>query len=64
MFGSYTIHESANSLNISNHLETFFNSQHQLQEVFDAANVDDQTKQRWLHAGQVASDFLYEHLIK
>jgi predicted esterase len=63
MFGSYFIHQKADSLQIPNHLKTYPKYGHELQKHFIPILRSSATKRRWLDAGKVAADFLYGKLL-
>jgi len=64
LYGSYAIHNRANTLNIPNRLQVYKGYSHELQKRFNPLFRSAATKQRWLEAGQFAADFLYEQLFK
>ena len=63
MYGSYLIHQKADSLQIPNHLKTYTDYGHELQKHFIPILRSAGTKRRWLDAGKTAADFLYEQLL-
>ena len=63
-YGSLSIHEKADELQIPNRLKIFEGYAHELQKHFNPFFSSAATKQRWLEAGQFAADFLYEELYK
>lgn len=63
MYGSYHIHQTADSLKIPNRLKTFDRFGHELQKHFIPIFRSRATKRRWLEAGQFAADFLYKEVI-
>ena len=64
MFGSYAIHQKANSLEIPNQLRTYDRYGHELQRHFLPILRSRATKKRWLSAGQLASDFIYKQFFQ
>ena len=63
MYGSYLIHQKADSLQIPNHLKTYIGYGHELQKHFIPILRSAATKRRWLDAGKIAADFLYDQLL-
>jgi len=65
LFGGVDIHKNADKLHIPNELKIFDGYAHELQKHFNPVfPVGKATKQRWMAAGQFASDFLYKVLFK
>lgn len=65
LYGSIAIHNKATTLHIPSGIKIFDGYSHELQKNFNplfAAGAA--TKQRWLEAGQLAADFLFEQLLK
>lgn len=65
LHGGLDIHKEADALHIPNDLKVFEGYSHELQKHFNPIfPVGKATKKRWLEAGQVAADFLYDNLFK
>jgi acetyl esterase/lipase len=65
LFGGKDIHERADELGIPNDLEVFDGYSHELQKHFNPFFSGGKgTRERWLHAGQFAADFLFKTIIK
>ena len=65
LYGSISIHEKADELKIPNGLKIFEGYSHELQKHFNPIfGVGDDTKERWLQAGQFAANFLYINVVK
>lgn len=65
LYGGISIHNEANKLHIPNELKVFEGYSHELQKHFNPIfPAGAATKERWLAAGQFASDFLYKVLFK
>lgn len=64
VYGSFAIHQKADSLNIPNRLKTYDGYGHELQKHFIPILRSGATKRRWLEAGQFAADFLYAELFR
>jgi len=65
LYGGIAIHSEADKLHIPNELKVFVGYAHELQKHFNPVfPVGSATKERWMAAGQFASDFLYKVLFK
>ncbi len=62
LYGSFAIHQQADSLSIHNRLKTYDGYAHELQKHFNPFWAGRKAKQHWREAGQFAADFLYEQL--
>lgn len=62
LYGSLPIHRMADALGIPNALKTYEGYAHELQKHFNPLIVNNETRKRWLQAGQFAADFLYTAL--
>jgi len=63
LYGSFLIHQKADSLNISNRLKTYDGYGHELQKHFIPILRSGATKRRWLAAGQFAAEYLSEEVL-
>lgn len=64
VYGSFYIHQKADSLEIPNRLKTYDRYGHELQKHFIPILRSAATKRRWMEAGQFATDFLYVQLFQ
>ncbi len=65
LYGGYAIHQRARSLGIPSGLKVYEGYSHELQKHFNPIFTPGAaTQQRWLEAGQLAADFLSEHLFR
>ena len=64
LFGSYLIHQKADSLGIPNRLKTYDRYGHELQKHFMPLLRSRATKRRWMQAADFAAEFLYHELLK
>ena len=65
LHGGLDIHQEADALHIPNELKVFDGYSHELQKHFNPIfPVGKDTQKRWLEAGQIAADFLYDNLFK
>jgi predicted esterase len=64
LFGSFRIHQAADSLHIPNRLKTYEKYGHELQKHFNPIIRSGATKRRWMEAQQFAADFLFEVLFE
>lgn len=64
LYGSFLIHQKADSLNIPNRLKTYNRYGHELQKHFIPLLRSRGTKRRWKEASKFASDFIYTELFK
>jgi acetyl esterase/lipase len=64
LYGSYLIHQKADSLNIPNSLKTYESVGHELQKHFKPILRSGATKRRWMEAADFSADFLYNHILK
>ncbi len=64
LFGSYYIHQQADSLGIPNRLKVYEGFGHELQKHFIPFYAGCTVKKKWREAADFASDFLYEEVIK
>ena len=64
LYGSFIIHQKADSLNIPNSLKTYDRYGHELQKHFIPILRSGATKRRWMQAGTFAADFIYTELFK
>jgi len=65
MYGSIAIHRAADSLQIPNVVKLYDNYSHELQKHFNPIFTGGRgTKKRWLEAGQLTADFLYQQLFR
>jgi acetyl esterase/lipase len=62
LYGSYIIHQKADSLKIPNRLKTYERFGHELQKHFIPILRSGATKQRWMEAANFAADFLYNEV--
>ena len=63
-YGSLSVHNEADKLHIPNDVKVFEGYAHELQKSFNPLfAVNDETKDRWLQAGQFSADFLYKTVI-
>jgi acetyl esterase/lipase len=62
LYGSFAIHQKADSLQIPNRLKTFRRQAHELQTLFNPFWAGNTAKGRWRQAGTFAAEFLYEQL--
>ncbi|QQL49780.1 alpha/beta hydrolase [Mucilaginibacter ginkgonis] len=63
-YGSIAIHKEADVLHIPNNIKVFEGYSHELQKHFNPVfKSDDETKERWLQAGQFSADFMYREVI-
>ena len=63
LYGSYAIHQKADSLGIPNRLKTFDHFGHELQKHFIPILRSRATRRRWMEASQFATNFLYDSLL-
>ncbi len=64
-YGSLAVHNEADRLHIPNDIKVFEGYSHELQKHFNPVfAVDEETKERWLEAGQFSADFLYKTVIQ
>jgi acetyl esterase/lipase len=63
LYGSFIIHQKADSLNIPNRLKTYDRYGHELQKHFIPILRSGATKRRWKEAGQFAADFIFAEVI-
>jgi acetyl esterase/lipase len=63
LFGSFLIHQKADSLKIPNRLKTYDRYGHELQKHFIPILRSRATKRRWREAGQFAADFILAEVI-
>ncbi len=63
LYGSFIIHQKADSLNIPNRLKTYNRYGHELQKHFIPILRSRATKRRWKEAGQFAADFIFAEII-
>lgn len=65
LHGGLDIHKAADALHIPNELKVFDGYSHELQKHFNPIfPAGKGTQKRWLEAGQIAADFLYNNLFK
>lgn len=64
MYGSYFIHQQADSLGIPNKLKVYEGFGHELQKHFIPFYAGGTVKKKWREAGEFAAEFLYEEVIK
>jgi predicted esterase len=64
LYGSWIIHQEADSLRIPNQLKSYDRYGHELQKHFIPILRSGATKRRWLEASQFAADFLHKQLWK
>ncbi|MBC7826497.1 MAG: alpha/beta hydrolase [Chitinophagaceae bacterium] len=64
LYGSFAIHQKADSLKIPNRVKTYDRYGHELQKHFIPILRSAATKRRWLTAGSFAADFLYNELMQ
>ena len=64
LYGSYMIHQKADSLNIPNSLKTYESVGHELQKHFKPILRSGATKRRWIEAANFSADFLYNQVLK
>jgi poly(3-hydroxybutyrate) depolymerase len=65
LHGGLDIHKEADALHIPNQLKVFDGYSHELEKHFNPIFPSSKaTHRRWLEAGQLAADFLYEQLFK
>jgi predicted esterase len=64
LYGSYIIHQKADSLNIPNSLKTYESVGHELQKHFKPILRTGATKRRWIEAANFSADFLYNQVLK
>lgn len=65
LYGSLSIHQKADSLQIPNDLKIYVGYSHELQRHFNPFfNLGKSTKSRWREAGQFTAEFLYANVIK
>jgi predicted esterase len=64
LYGSWIIHQKADSLQIPNRLKSYDHFGHELQRHFIPILRSGATKRRWLEAGEFAAAFLYQQLWK
>ena len=62
IFGSYIIHQVADSLQIPNRLKTYDNYAHELQRHFLPILRGRSTKRRWLESSRFAAEFLHHQI--
>jgi acetyl esterase/lipase len=62
MYGSYAIHQHADSLDIPNRLKVYERHAHELYKHFIPIAAGTEIKERWLEAGQFAAEFLSDQL--
>ena len=63
LFGSYIIHQKADSLGIPNRLKTYDRFGHELQKHFIPLLRSRATKRRWMQAADFSADFLYHEVL-
>ena len=63
LYGSYIIHQKADSLNIPNRLKTYERFGHELQKHFKPILRSGATKRRWIEAADFSADFLYYEVL-
>lgn len=64
LFGSYFIHQQADSLGIPNKLKVYEGFGHELQKHFIPFYAGCTVKKKWKEAGEFAAEFLYYEVIK
>ena len=64
LYGSYIIHQKADSLKIPNSLKTYESVGHELQKHFKPILRSSATKRRWIEAAAFSADFLYNQVLK
>lgn len=63
-YGSISVHNEADKLHIPNDIKVFEGYSHELQKHFNPVfAVDNETRERWLQAGQFSADFLFKHVV-
>ena len=64
LYGSYIIHQKADSLQIPNQLKTYDRYGHELQKHFIPVLRSGATKRRWRQAGKFAAEFLFAEVMR
>lgn len=64
LYGSYIVHQKADSLNIPNSLKVYESVGHELQKHFKPILRSGATKRRWIEAANFSADFLYNQVLK
>lgn len=62
LYGSFIVHQKADSLNIPNRLKTYERYGHELQKHFIPILRSGATRRRWREAAQFAAEFIYTTL--